>query len=79
MQDMNDNQREVYRKLKQSKGSKNKGEQKPEEIEIFVDQLINSMNEAVIADRESNKNRQYALRRLQLANKVYPELRKKDV
>jgi hypothetical protein len=34
------------------------------------------MNDAIYEDRESNKNKQYALKRLQLANKVYPELRK---
>jgi regulator of sigma D len=77
MEEYNDQQREAFRKLNKVKSSKSKGtETGQEEIDRIVDELIQSMNDALIADRESNKNKQYALRRLQLANKVYPELRK---
>ena len=57
MQEYNDQQKEAFRKLNKVKSSKNKNEVVSEDIERTVDELINKMSDAIIADRESNKNK----------------------
>lgn len=76
MQDYNPIQKEIFQKIHKVKANKKSEGGSSEQIDDIVDKLIQNMNDAIYEDRESNKNKQYALKRLQLANKVYPELRK---